>query len=60
VCVIAIIYLGFFVVSLAYWIFDTLRKKAINALNAPPSPSSPTRRKNGGQYGALQREEEQY
>ncbi len=57
---VAIIYLGTLILSVAYWIFDTLRKKAMNALsggNNANSPSSPSAKKRyggkSGNYGAV-------
>jgi hypothetical protein len=59
----AIIYLGFFVVSVAYWIFETLRQKAAAALSGRSSANSnntptSTRKKFGNKYGALEGDEE--
>eukprot|EP01031_Cornospumella_fuschlensis_P026570 gene26570-32111_t len=54
----ALIYLATFCFSVIYWILDTLKKKAVAALNSSSSnaaaPSPRTRTQGSKKYGALE------
>jgi cbb3-type cytochrome oxidase subunit 3 len=67
-CIIALIYLGFFLISVAYWVLDAIRRKAAEKLKALSKPAETTtantetttkKKKNkkkkfdGGEYGAV-------